>query len=168
MLNTEESTPEKSFDWNNFQLIIHATFRNSDLKVNIEINWYPINNTISEVQSRSHPPKNDNNDMWVARLSIPIKLSSEMLSSRFTIHPPKQRQELADNKKWESFKPFAEAVGQRHAIKVSGSCPSKLDSKMFLLCFGIYPYWHFFCHGVLDTSVWEAVTFYRNRWISLR
>ena len=29
-----------------------------------------VNNTISQVQSHSYSPKNDNNDMWVARLLI--------------------------------------------------------------------------------------------------
>ena len=77
-----------------------------------------------------------------------------MLSYRFAIHPPKQRPELGHNKKRGSPKSFAGTVGQRHVIKVSWSCPSKLDSKIILLCFGIYPYrQRFFCHGVLDTPV---------------
>ena len=101
-----------------FRGINNASFRNSDLKINININWYFSKNIYFPFGMVSH---------------LFTRISGQRYNSMYGDYLSSKVVRWSSQRKLKTTEPFTGKLGQRHdVIKTSDSCPSKLDDSLTL------------------------------------
>ena len=101
-----------------FRGINNAPFRNGDLKTNININWYFSKTIYFLFGMVSH---------------LFTRKSDQRYSSMYGDYLSNKVVRWSSQRKLKTTEPFTGKVGQRHdVIKISDSCPSKLDDSLTL------------------------------------